>query len=56
MHMYHMYICVQEQSVKKEIGDLERQLRSSETLVVDLKKTVQQRDSELKTLKTKVSI
>ena len=31
-----------------------RQLRSSEALVVDLQKTLQQRDSQLETLKSKV--
>ena len=36
------------------MGDLERQLRSSEALVADFQKTLQQRDSELETLRSKV--
>jgi serine/threonine protein kinase len=43
----------QEQSSRREIGDLERQLRSSEALVADFQKTLQQRDSELETLRSK---
>ena len=39
---------MQEQSNRREIGDLERQLRSSEALVADFQKTLQQRDSELR--------
>ena len=47
--------CVQEQSSTREIGDLERKLRSSVALVVDFQKSLQQRDSELETLRAKVS-
>ena len=49
-----MSVCLKEQSSRSEIGDLERQLRSSEAVVADLKKTPQQRDSELETLRSKV--
>ena len=52
---YRLSLCVQEQSSRREIGDLERQLRSSEALVADFQKTLQQRDSELETLRSKVS-
>ena len=49
-------VYMQEQLSRREIGDLERQLRSSEALVADfqLQKTLQQRDSELETLRSKV--
>ena len=49
-----MSVCLKEQSSRSEIGDLERRLQSSEALVADLKKTPQQRDSELETLRSKV--
>ena len=52
--MVSLYI--QEQSNKKEIDDLKGQLQSSEALVVDLQKTLQQRDSELETLRPQVSL
>ena len=45
---------MQEQSSRREIGDLERQLRSSEALVAEFQKTLQQRDSELETLRSTV--
>ena len=45
-----------EQSSRKEIRDLKRQLQSSEALMADFLKTLQQRDSELETLRAKVSI
>ena len=48
-------LCIQEQSSRREIGDLQRQLESSEALVADLRKTVQQRDSELNAVEPKVS-
>lgn len=41
---------VQVQSSRKEIQDLQQQLRSSEALVADLQKTVQQRDFKVETL------
>ena len=37
------------------MGDLQRQLQSSEALVADFKKTLQQRDLELEALRAKVS-
>ena len=46
--------CVQEQSNRKKIGDLESQLQLSEALVADFQKTLQQRDSELEILRSKV--
>ena len=39
----------------REIDDLERQLRSNEALVAEFQKTLQQRDSELEILRSKVS-
>ena len=45
---------MQEQSSKKEIGDLQRQLQSSEALVDECLRTLQQRDSELEMLRSKV--
>ena len=47
--------CVQEQSTRRKVDDLERQLRSSEALVAHLQDTLQQRNSELETLRSKVS-
>ena len=50
------YDCrVQEMSNMREADDLKGQLQSSEALVADLQKTLQQRDSELATLRSKVS-
>ena len=48
--------CVQEQSNRREIEDLQRQLQSSEAIVADFQNTLQQRDSMLETLRAKVSI
>ena len=48
--------CVQEQSSRREIGDLQRQLQSSEALVADFQKTLQQRDYTLEKLRAMVSI
>ena len=42
--------CLQEQSSRRKIGDMERQLRSSEALVADLQKRV----SESEAVKAKV--
>ena len=47
--------CVQEQSSRREIGYLQTQLQSSEAIVADLKKILQEKDSELETLRPKVS-
>ena len=47
-------VCVQEQSSKLELGNLQRQLSSSEALRADLQKHVQQRDLQLETMKSKV--
>ena len=48
--------CVQEQSSRLEIDDLERQLQSSEALVADLKENLQQRDTEPEILRSKVGL
>ena len=40
----------------RKIGDLERQLQSSEALAAEFLKTLQQRDSELETLRSKVGL
>ena len=48
---------VQEQSSRREIDDLKKQVQSSEALVADLKKkALQQRDLELDTARPKVSL
>ena len=52
--MFDYGLCVQEQSSRRKVDDLERQLQSSEALVADLQDTLQQRDSELETLRPKV--
>ena len=49
-------ICAQEQSSRREVNDLKGQLQSSEALVADLQKTLQQSNSELETLRSKVSL
>ena len=55
-HWCTNYDChVQEMSNTREVDDLKRQLQSSEALVADLQKTLQQRDSELAILRSKVS-
>ena len=48
--------CVQEQYSRWDMRDLQRQLQSSEALVADFKKILQQRDLELEVLWAKVSI
>ena len=48
-------LCVQEQSSRRKVDDLERLLRSSEARVAHLQDTIQQRDLELETLRSKVS-
>ena len=53
---YWLYPCAQEQSSRREIGDLEKQLQLSEALVADFQKTLQQRDSDLETLRLKVNL
>ena len=47
-------LCVQEQISWREISDLTRQLRSSEDIVADLHRILQQKNFELETLRTKV--
>ena len=47
--------CGQEQSSRREVGDVEQRLRSSEALVADFQKSLQQRDLELETLRAKVT-
>ena len=47
--------CVQEQSNRKEVYDLKGELRSSKALVAGLQNTLQQRDLELDTVRSKVS-
>ena len=39
----------------REVGEMKAQLQSSEALVADLQQTLHQRDSELETLRSKVS-
>ena len=39
---------------RRKVDDLEEQLQSSKALVADLQKTLQERDSELETLRLKV--
>ena len=51
----YMLLYIQEQSSRKEVCDLERRLCSSEALVADFQKSLQQRDSELEALKAKVT-
>ena len=51
----HVSADIQKKSGRKEVDDLERQLQSSKALVADLEKTLQERDSELETLRLKVS-
>ena len=46
-------LCVQEQSSRREIGDLERQVKSNEA---DFQNTLQQGNSELETLRSKVGL
>ena len=40
-------LCIQVQSSRKEIHVLQGQLQSSEAIVADLQKTVEQRDSKV---------
>ena len=49
-------VYIQEQSSRREIGDLMSQLQSSEALVAEFQMTLQQRDSELETLRTIVGL
>ena len=46
------YIYIKE----RELAQTQQQLRSSEALVADFQKTLQQRDSELETLRSKVNL
>ena len=48
-------MCVQEQLSRREIDGLKKQLQSSGAQVADLWNTLQQKDSELRILRSKVS-
>ena len=50
---HYALVHVQEQCSRRDIEDLQQQLQSSETLVAEFQKTLNQRDSELETLKQK---
>ena len=49
-----LFLFIQEQSSRRDINELKGELRSSEAVVAELQNTLQQRDLELDTVRSKV--